>query len=107
MKTYSTEDQARHKWCPFARIARDESLHGPAGITPRITGGVNRDALGETPNPQSCRCLASACMAWRWLGWVQEEAIPSFPSPDWEPTVTTWPQDSGAVLVGYCGLAGT
>ena len=45
-----TEDEAKDKWCPFARVSE--------------TGGrsvaINRDA---EPWPT---CVASKCMAWRW-----------------------------------------
>lgn len=80
-----TEDEAKTKWCPFARLATPD-------------GGVNRwkQSLPEDEpyalNPVPCRCIGHACMAWRW-----QEVSGPFPS---------------AVEVleeppyGYCGLAG-
>lgn len=46
-----TEDDARQRWCPFARI---------------FNGGTatNRMVTGE-PAPAS-HCLGHGCMAWRW-----------------------------------------
>jgi hypothetical protein len=64
-----TEAEATEKWCPFAR----------AGI--RYAEG-SRDPDGGPRAP--CRCIASACMAWRWRR-----------------------GDEPDVEDGYCGLAGT
>jgi hypothetical protein len=48
-----TEEQAKEKWCPFARVA---------GISSR--GAINRD--DKSGEPDVCaRCIASDCMAWR------------------------------------------
>jgi len=48
-----TEDDAKTKWCPWARAP----LHG----------GVGHIAINR---PERCdsRCIASGCMAWRWTG---------------------------------------
>jgi hypothetical protein len=54
-----TEDEARQRWCPFARVSRDHAATSPA---------VNRWDSG-TPEPRwgpHCACIASYCMAWRW-----------------------------------------
>jgi len=64
-----TEDEARKLWCPFAR----DSLEN--------YGSYNRQEGGEAL--ETCRCLASGCMAWRWYG-----------GPD------------DAQTNGWCGLAG-
>ena len=84
-----TEEQAREKWCPFARTA-----------TAAGGGSFNRlyDKKDAAPNPTVCRCIASSCMAWR-LG----------EKPHWGgDTLGRTPKESGAVTVrrGYCGLAG-
>jgi hypothetical protein len=54
-----TEEQAKGKWCPFARVDIDSGN----------------------------RCIASACMAWRWAG-----------------TASQYPRKAG--VPGFCGLAG-
>ena len=47
-----TEDEARKKWCPFARI------HGGYA-------SFNRSKIRLENIPQSL-CIASDCMMWRW-----------------------------------------
>lgn len=46
-----TEEQAKTKWCPFARQATGPNGHGPA---------FNRSAFGWE------FCVASTCACWRW-----------------------------------------
>lgn len=50
-----TEDEAKKKWCPFAR---SYDIRG----TPDMPVTVNR--FGRGPDSE-CMCLASGCMAWR------------------------------------------
>ena len=50
-----TEEQARNKWCPHARMTDDHS---------EASGGNNR-WLG-VKGQENCNCIASDCMAWRW-----------------------------------------
>jgi len=74
-------------WCPHARIIRNEFNGATADYFP--VGSANRDALGQSPNPiGSCRCIASACMAWRWE---------SYRRPD---------DRSATERRGYCGAFG-
>ncbi len=55
-----TEDEARTKWCPFARTKSD---YIAAGSYNRETdGSVSRKAM----------CVGSNCMAWESLGWTRE-----------------------------------
>jgi hypothetical protein len=57
-----TEEEAKTKWCPFARIVAqedDEILAHQAAF--------NRVAYrGHVQDVSTTRCIASACMAWRW-----------------------------------------
>ena len=56
-----TEAEAKTKWCPFARGSwADESMGTD------LIGGINRRPKQNPEGLDSCRCIASACMAWRW-----------------------------------------
>ena len=62
-----TEDEAKTKWCPHVRFtSNDERMYD------------NRPSR----HPDTACCIASDCMAWRWVN-------PHSEAPD-----------------GYCGLAG-
>lgn len=51
-----TEEQAKTKWCPEARLASSGSVTGASA------GGGNSTLSGRV------RCIASECMHWRWNG---------------------------------------
>lgn len=53
MTTY-TEEEAKTKWCPYARV-RSSHVQG---------GSFNREV--HTSNLDSSKCIAFRCMAWRW-----------------------------------------
>ena len=60
-----TEDEAKTKWCPMARIPWMQ------GQFPDISGfAINRQAIDEKPKnsdlPDMPKCIGSACMMWRW-----------------------------------------
>ena len=87
-----TEDEARTKWCPHARIGSDST-----GL-----GCLNRD-FAKGP-PDAALCIASECMAWRFE-----------PVEAWEARYEQWEDaaDIGGVNrgpepkpLGYCGLSG-
>lgn len=71
-----TEEEAKTKWCPFARVAGQYDAEGAVAYN-RIIGMENNRV--ET---RLTRCLASQCMAWQW------REMPNH-----------------AVNDGYCGLA--
>jgi hypothetical protein len=90
-----TEEEAKTRWCPFARVASPLCVTKPGSTVEDWIGvaGANRaahsdrvNAKGATSlsNPESARCIGSACMAWR-------EVIP--------------PEIVGPIQ-GFCGLAG-
>lgn len=87
-----TEEEAKTKWCPFARVgvrwmdSQAESLADLAAIA------VNR---GENADTRS-RCLGSACMAWRW------EPVPL----RYHGTAVVMQSPPPAPTDGFCGLAG-
>jgi hypothetical protein len=73
-----TEEDAKTKWCPFVRAVAccdqtwaNRPLDGPEDT------GLFRD--------EKTRCIASACMAWRWASNSEE---------------------GRKIYGGFCGLAG-
>jgi hypothetical protein len=76
-----TEKEARQCWCPFARAAISDGT---------FAATANR-AIEKTVEIEGCRCVASACMAWRWVDEVDEI----------HGTVATTKR-----IRGFCGLAG-
>ena len=89
-----TEDEAKTKWCPMARIRLGEAA-------------INRTFL---PNPD-CNCLASGCAAWRWGDIVQVKVDDPRGLPASDPRTVL---DAAIIGTkhrflprpGYCGLAG-
>src|SRR5689334_11287401 len=90
-----TETEAQTKWCPFARcsVFNDGEMNAPSFN--RLRG---HDAKADSP--VEARCIASACMAWRWgrdaNGDVAYQRTPVKDSPG---HFDNAPQ-------GYCGLVG-
>ncbi len=109
-----TEDEAKTKWCPFARTLRQDLEEAP---TERWFGPFNRYMCeGDEDDTvsalsQGCLCIASACMAWRWK---------TVANPDWKPDqhqqLGMYPQRNPyaaanqagipSTTEGRCGLAG-
>ena len=57
-----TEEEAKTKWCPDARVWTLEHPHATAWPPTH-----NRADLGnEGKLPPGAACLGSMCMAWRW-----------------------------------------
>jgi hypothetical protein len=71
-----TEDEAKTKWCPFARAQS-------------MNVAVSRDGFGAAYD--TCLCIGSACMAWRWK---------------MEPLVDGFSPRIESKTDGRCGLAG-
>ena len=84
-----TEDEARTKFCPFARIAH---VSAPTGGN-RHYGGVG----AEENLCMITRCIASDCMAWRW----RQEFTGTISNEDGGIAGLTIDTE-----IGYCGLAG-
>jgi hypothetical protein len=83
-----TETEARSRWCPFARSVRQI----PVGGSQIAIMAHNRD----NPDGNIPACIASSCMAWRWLTPKVLRDIDLVTSD----VVEEKPR------LGYCGLAG-
>ena len=100
-----TEEEARQKWCPFARDM--------------LSAGGNRMAYGggaeDEPESEDCArqfaaemaaahpCIASDCMAWRWgecYGRATELEAKGYRGE------AAQKNPRGQTRPGYCGLAG-
>jgi hypothetical protein len=81
-----TEDEAKTKWCPFARTL---NIGEKGGVQPTS----NRYGIGSryNLNPEDCRCIGRSCMAWRDTGFDKYRDELGLPKPR---------------ALGFCGLAG-
>lgn len=107
-----TEEEARKKWCPFARTgatmvdcgradSHSEVIQGIIGASVnRDVGSYDKDGNETVQISGRHRCIASECMAWRWRRSGFEGVTYH---PDGSKTYI-WP--GPAPTYGYCGLAG-
>lgn len=79
-----TEEEAKTKWCPFARAV---TANGDAAFN-RVVDPKSVSASGLQNALEATRCVGSACMAWRTMPDTMNAA-----SGDMETN-------------GHCGLAG-
>ena len=91
-----TEDEAKTKWCPFARViapitAPDAEMVWTTGNRVSIPEQLGTISSGDPMNPDAAHCIGSACMAWRWS------------RPPAGPDTFRSQHIPG---VGFCGLAG-
>ncbi len=86
-----TEDEAKTKWCPFARERFEVHDLGQIAIT-----ALNR--LDDEGCEGLSRCIGSECMAWRW-----RMVIETMPMPIGRNAHLT---DADGNWLGHCGLAG-
>lgn len=112
-----TEDEAKTKWCPFARTTlavSDGNQWSYAHDAPSAHNRVGFDAAsGRTPIALG-PCLGSGCMAWRSDGnpgphWVHKSVREEWERDGW--TTDGVENDRGQITFtrtagGYCGLAG-
>ena len=100
-----TEEEAKTKWCPFARIVWAQRKE--TGDGKWVTNGTvafNRAQIefsGEVHLKGFC--IASACMAWRW-GYHRDRT--NGQPVDGLLDIARGESDADVVAVGYCGLAG-
>lgn len=88
-----TEDEAKTKWCPHAVASH---------TNPRAGFETSEQLDGLPPYPKTFACIASACMAWRWIKLPYEETR-LVHEPGYAEPVQARRQIPGD---GYCGLAG-
>ena len=63
-----TEDEAKQKWCPHARLRTSwSSPYGGVALA-----GTNRWEKGNA------KCIASGCMAWRWEDIAKRKPIDGY-----------------------------
>lgn len=75
-----TENEARKRWCPHARVALKTGM--AANRSGAKAAGLNPDDKSYGNVYDETRCLASDCMMWEWLG----------------------PRTPSKASRGYCGL---
>ena len=62
-----TEDEARMKWCPAARmVVAERKTHLILNKANFNRTGIEGDDPQEPHIPRATFCIASDCMAWRW-----------------------------------------
>lgn len=76
-----TVEEAKHIWCPYARVPGLVEIKGDDGSEDAAATG-NRNGDGSTHS--SAMCVSNGCMFWRWAA----------------------AQTRGSNPKGYCGAAG-
>ncbi len=86
-----TEEQAREKWCPImsTRITSYSMAHGGSDA---VTD-PSRNRYKDRQPHNSCCCIASDCMAWRWAAVTVTNAAGTHYDPDFEPYIPDEWQD--------------
>ncbi len=93
-----TEDEAKAKWCPFAR-SRDLGCEATVN---RPFGGELKGSIAD----DECACLASACMAWRVLTRTEVRHRDGHVVQPGEIYLRGHATPHQVSDGGYCGLAG-
>jgi hypothetical protein len=111
-----TEEDAKTKWCPFARVVQ---------VGDRDGGAFNRVGLRDGQETPRGMCLGPGCMAWRWgqdeflyqsTGNNRMDPTSTEPTPvppdgeGWEiyrkeRVTTLWRRKNPVTRTGYCGLS--
>jgi len=85
-----TEDEAKQKWCPFARVTVVGK--GDSELVGNRFEHVEAEQ-GDFRIPDASHCIGSKCMAWREVTRLIDAGIDK-------------PAPQEVTLYGYCGLAG-
>jgi hypothetical protein len=103
-----TEDEAKTKWCPFARTVETDGRGSTNGRNRVASTGVAEKVLAA--ELLGAQCIASACMAWRWSLDSDFNGPPNLHKDEAEVdrrfAAITDPNKSSFRKGGYCGLAG-
>lgn len=112
-----TEDEAKTKWCPFARMLSHIYSQDGAGRT--FEGGYSYNRSpdhGEGYLPTGAKCIGSACMAWRWNDMTYDRPLELWSKSKGQRVNSAYSDDADWRPVGgdsepptpqgYCGLAG-
>ena len=89
-----TEDEAKTKWCPFYQVATSGGDTSTFETDNRPPEHELRENVWHPTGKvhEQCRCIGSACMAWRWeMEYVTIEGTNKFEL---------------SKVNGHCGLAG-
>ena len=93
-----TEEEARKKWCPFARQMVEIRSQGGG-----VTGPVAVASANRFNDDKGTLCVASGCMAWRWGESKFEGAQAVVDAGHGRQRIGTVDVE---IKRGYCGLAG-
>lgn len=112
-----TEEEAKTKWCPFARVVAS-LINGDAVSNTQVR---NRLVEIEAGQPQvyvetlvGAQCVASACMAWRTTARIPLSVAREIQKELALPLAQAWDHAASLFIAdgkpdgedGYCGLAG-
>jgi hypothetical protein len=93
-----TEEEAKQRWCPFARLLAHTYSQDGQGRSYEGGYSYNRSPDSDDDRgphmPGGSLCIASACMAWRWKLPADERRYPN----------SAWAEERRDH--GFCGLAG-
>lgn len=103
-----TEDDARTKWCPFARVIAPITAPGmdmswATGNRVSIPDALGTVSSGEPMSPPAAACIGSACMAWRGRETADFKGRADIAFRLNGVTMKPLPRD----IEGFCGLAGS
>lgn len=108
---YLTQDEAKTKWCPQARVISATVVSGIAYLTPAIPphNRVQEPAATEATLHASHMCIASECAMWNWVMKTQHGSGAGL-APEGGYSWDTgnrggFVSDPPAGARGYCGLA--
>jgi hypothetical protein len=120
-----TEEEAKQRWCPFARVVMtDEDGGDPSGVN---ANRVGVRGTSDVRTHAATLCIASACMAWRSInsrpGKVRDISMGKRHDDGWMfvPDTSAYHRHNAKAQAnwgpqweiveesqtGYCGLAGS